>query len=101
MPTTSVNFSRPILTFDTAWSRGEPQLLTNLATRITGRTHLKVVLGMEILASKPNGDGKDTTIIYPKTRPIPIYSIDRARQMLQEYKDTLGDTILETIEKRF
>ena len=77
MPTIAVQFSRPILTIDAAWSRGGPQLLNTLSTRLTERAKLKDVLGMEIVASKPNGEGEDTTTVYPKTRPIPIYSIEQ------------------------
>jgi hypothetical protein len=54
---------------------------------------------MEVVASKPMPEGKETTTVYPKTRPIPIYSIEQAKQILEDYKDTLEDTVIETIEK--
>ena len=73
LPTITVTCSRPKTTFDSAWNPGEPQLITELATRLTEITTLNVVLGMNIVASKPNAEGKDTTIVDPKTRPTPIY----------------------------
>ena len=99
LPTVTVKFSKTITTFDDAWTRGKPQILNKLSTRLTERANLKVVIGMEVVASKPTPEGKETTTVYPKTRPIPIYSIEQARQILEDYKDTLEDTVIETIEK--
>ena len=99
LPTVTVKFSKTITTFDDAWTRGKPQILNKLSTRLTERANLKVVIGMEVVASKPTPEGKQSTTIYPKTRPIPIYSIEQARQILEDYKDTLEDTVIETIEK--
>ena len=60
--------------------------------------NLKAVVGMEIVASKPNGDGKDTTTSYLKLTPIPNYSLEQAKQRLQDYKDNLNDAIIETLD---
>ena len=53
---------------------------------------------METVASKPNGDGKDTTIVSPNTKPIPIYSIEPVKHILQGYKPNLEDILLETTD---
>ena len=53
---------------------------------------------MGIVASKPNTEGKDTTFVYPKTRPIPIYSIEQAKQILKAYKHSLEDRFIETVK---
>ena len=99
LPTITVKFSRHVSTFNEAWTRGKPQVLNKSSDRLTERANLKVVIGMEVVASKPTAEGKDTTTVYPKTRPIPIYSIEQAKQILEDYKDTLEDTVIETIEK--
>ena len=98
LPTIIVNFSRPKLTVEDAWNRGEPQLLNKLETRLTERTNLKVVIGMQITVSRPSPDGKEFKQAFPKTRPIPIYSIEHAKQVLKDYKQVLADAVLETIE---
>jgi hypothetical protein len=32
---------------------------------------------------------KETTIVYPKTRPIQFIRFEQAKQILRDYKDTL------------
>ena len=53
---------------------------------------------MEIAPSRPIEGGAQTTKAYPKTRPIPIYSIEQAMQVIKDYKQVLADIVFETID---
>ena len=54
---------------------------------------------MEITASRPIEGGTQTIKSYPKAKPIPIYSIEQALQVIKDYKQVLADIVLETLER--
>ena len=74
LPTFELEFLHDYNNFNSAWSAGVKRLITLAESRIKEKKNIKLVIGAEIVITKPVEDDSVGLIIYAHTSPESAYS---------------------------
>ena len=100
LPTFELEFKKEYKVFEVAWKDGVQRLIKAAQSKLAEKQNLKIVVGVEIIISKPgSGDNDpDTKTIHAHTMPESVYSEEGVGPLIKNKKNDLQKRMQDRIE---